>query len=84
MIPPIFVLTIILMIILGLTGNLKIEIPLIVLAVYFLTGILSSAVKLIPGKMIYIPLMPPLVFLLHFFWGLGFIVGLVLPRSDKW
>ena len=84
LIPPIFVLTIILMIILGLTGNLKIEIPLIVLAVYFLTGILSSAVKLIPGKMIYIPLMPPLVFLLHFFWGLGFIVGLVLPRSDKW
>jgi len=84
LIPPIFVLTIILMIILVLTGDLNIEIPLILLAVYFLTGILSSAVRLIPGKMFYIPLMPPLVFLMHFFWGLGFIVGLVLPRSDKW
>jgi len=84
LIPPIFVLTIILMIILVLTGNLKIEIPLIVLAVYFLTSILSSAVKLIPDKLIYIPLVPLLVFLMHFFWGLGFLVGLLLPRSDKW
>jgi len=56
LIPPIFVLTIILMIILVLTGDLNIEIPLILLAVYFLTGILSSAVRLIPGKMFYIPL----------------------------
>jgi len=84
LIPPIFVVTIILMIILVLTGNLKIEIPLIVLAIYFLTSILSSAVKLIPDKLLYIPLMPLLVFLMHFFWGLGFIVGLLLPRSDRW
>jgi len=84
LIPPIFVIAIFLMIILVLTGNLNIEIPVFVLAIYFLTSILSSAIKLIPNKLHYLLLMPPLVFLMHFFWGLGFIVGLLLPRSDKW
>ena len=84
LIPPIFVLAIILMTILVLAGSLKMEIILIVLVIYFLTSILSSAVKLIPDKLQYIILIPPLIFLMHFFWGLGFIVGLLLPRSNKW
>jgi hypothetical protein len=25
-----------------------------------------------------------LIFVLHFFWGLGFLVGLILPKSKKW
>ena len=83
-IPSFFVITLIGLIILTMIGYLDNRFLLLLLFVYFSVNIISSFIKTFPQKLVYLPILPLFVFLMHFFWGLGFIVGLILPKSAKW
>jgi len=74
LIPPSFVVTLILILIFTLLAVLNPIFLFALLLCYFLVNFLS----------VFIPLISLLIFLLHFSWGLGFIVGLFLPRSKRW
>jgi len=85
-IPPFFVLTLMTLFFLA---------PDHTFAYYTLAGIISLhfSISLFTGfnkfrkdytKWAYVPLLPFLIFLMHFAWGLGYILGLVLPKSKKW
>jgi cellulose synthase/poly-beta-1,6-N-acetylglucosamine synthase-like glycosyltransferase len=83
-IPPAFVVTIITLFILTLASVLNSILLAAVLAIYFLVNLLSVILKSIKENLHFVPLVTFLIFLLHFSWGLGFIVGLFLPRSKRW
>ena len=83
-IPPAFVVTIVLLIILTLTSVLDPVFLAAVLISYFLVNLLSVILKSTKENLHFVPLVSFLIFLLHFSWGLGFIVGLFLPRSKRW
>jgi len=84
LIPPSFVIVNIALFILGIYGTISIDFFLGLLAFYFITSIFACATKLIPKKIAYLPTLPLLIFFMHFAWGLGFIIGLILPKSQKW
>ncbi len=84
MVPPTFVLTLILLLILTLFSILSPIYLIAVLAFYFFVNLLSVSLKATKENYKFITLISALIFVLHFSWGLGFIVGLLLPRSKKW
>ena len=84
LVPPLFVFMLITLLVLTLASFLN---PIVILAVllsYFLVNLLSVLLKTTKKNLHFIPLISFLIFLLHFSWGLGFIVGLFLPRSKRW
>ena len=84
MIPPIFVLVLLLLIMFSFSSGLIFKFLLILLILHFSISIITSIFKLAPKKLIYLPPMPILIFLMHFSWGLGFLMGLLLPKSKRW
>lgn len=84
MVPPAFVLTLIVLFVLTVFSNLSPVYLISVLAFYFFVNLLSVSVKATKENYKFIPLISILIFALHFSWGLGFIVGLILPKSKRW
>jgi cellulose synthase/poly-beta-1,6-N-acetylglucosamine synthase-like glycosyltransferase len=84
MVPPAFVLTLILLLTLTLFSILSPLYLVAVLVLYFFVNLLSVSIKATKENYKFIPLISALIFALHFSWGLGFIVGLILPRSKRW
>lgn len=84
LIPPSFVVTLILILIFSLLDVLNPIFLFALLLCYFLVNLLSVLLKISKENLHFIPLVSFLIFLLHFSWGLGFIVGLFLPRSKRW
>jgi len=84
LIPPSFVVTLILILIFTLLAVLNPIFLFALLLCYFLVNFLSVLLKISKENLQFIPLISLLIFLLHFSWGLGFIVGLFLPRSKRW
>jgi cellulose synthase/poly-beta-1,6-N-acetylglucosamine synthase-like glycosyltransferase len=76
LIPPTFVFTLSILLILTLNHNIHQNFLFYFLTVYFIINIMISAFTLSLRKIKYLPLVPVLTFIMHFFWGLGFIVGL--------
>ncbi len=83
-IPPAFVLTLISFSILTVSSFVNWIFLVSILLLYFLINLFSVIIKISKNNVKYIPVVPILIFILHFSWGLGFIVGLLLPRSKKW
>lgn len=84
LIPPSFVVTLMIILILTLFSVLNPIFLFAVLLCYFLLNLLSVLLKISKEKLKFIPLITFTIFLLHFSWGFGFIVGLFLPRSKRW
>jgi glycosyltransferase involved in cell wall biosynthesis len=84
LIPPIFVFSIIILTLLTLGDVTDDKLLIFFLLFYFCLSILFSIFTLSLKKIQFLPIVLLLTFLIHFFWGLGFIIGLILPRSDKW
>jgi len=51
---------------------------------YFFVNISLSLPKIKSKKIFYYISVPILIFVMHLSWGLGFIIGLVLPKSNEW
>ncbi len=83
LIPPIFVMSLILFVILLIANVIDINVIIIILLLYFGLNIIVSSTSVSSKKLKYLIFIPILTFLLHFFWGIGFLAGLVLPRSKK-
>jgi cellulose synthase/poly-beta-1,6-N-acetylglucosamine synthase-like glycosyltransferase len=83
-IPPAFVVSLATLLILTLVSVLNPIILAAVLIGYSLVNLLSVILKTIKENLHFVPLVSFLIFLLHFSWGLGFLVGLFLPRSKRW
>lgn len=83
-IPPIFVMTIITLLILSLINSDFINLLFLILGVYFVINILASLKKLGWKKWFQFPVVSLMVFSMHIAWGLGFIIGAVLPKSKRW
>ena len=84
MIPPSFVVTLMIILFLTLFSVLNPIFLFAILLCYFLVNLLSVLLKISRENLHLIPLISFVIFLLHFSWGLGFIVGLFLPRSKRW
>ncbi len=84
MIPPVFVLMIVGLLVAGIFAEEALLLLAGVMSGYFVINILASLIKVFPKKLHYMPVIPLLVFAMHFGWGLGFIIGYLLPKSDKW
>jgi Glycosyltransferases, probably involved in cell wall biogenesis len=84
LVPPSFVLVNVLLLVLGLLDVIDLKLFYYLLGFYFALSIVSCSIKLFPKKMIYLPTLPVLIFLMHSSWGLGFIIGFLLPKSEKW
>ncbi|MCW8812903.1 MAG: glycosyltransferase family 2 protein [Ignavibacteriaceae bacterium] len=84
LVPPSFVVTLMIILILTLFSVLNPIFLFTVLLCYFLVNLLSVFLKISKENLHFIPLISFIIFLLHFSWGLGFIVGLFLPRSKRW
>ena len=84
LVPPIFVISIIILALLALGNIIESKILIFFSLFYFFVNLLFSVLTLSSKKIMFLPIVPLLTFLMHFFWGLGFIVGLLLPRSHKW
>jgi len=84
LIPPSFVVVLTSLLILTLASVLKPIFLIVVFLSYFLVNLLSVLLKISKENLKFIPIVSFLIFLLHFSWGLGFIIGLFLPRSKRW
>lgn len=83
-IPSIFVFTIIGLILLLPLNVLYLQILVIIVCIHFILSLVTSVGYLKQNQFQFLLFIPFLIFLMHFFWGLGFLVGLILPRSKKW
>lgn len=84
LIPPSFVVVLTSLLILTLASVLKPIFLIVVFVSYFLVNLLSVLLKTSKENLKFIPIVSFLIFLLHFSWGFGFIIGLFLPRSKRW
>ena len=84
MIPPSFVVVLTSLLILTLASVLRPFFFIVVFLSYFLVNLFSVSLKISKENLKFIPIVSFLIFLLHFSWGLGFIIGLFLPRSKRW
>jgi cellulose synthase/poly-beta-1,6-N-acetylglucosamine synthase-like glycosyltransferase len=83
-IPPLFVISIVSILILSLFYPVFWNVIFLFLAAYFLVSFLSVIFNPIVKSIDLYLLLPLLIFVMHFSWGLGFLIGLILPKSDKW
>ena len=84
LIPSIFALIIIGLIILVSLNTVYLNILIIIISVHLIISIVTSIKYLNEGKFRYLFFIPFLIFLMHFIWGTGFFIGLLLPKSKKW
>ncbi len=84
LIPPSFVFTLVMLFLLTITSILNPIFLISVLIFYSVANIASILIKIAKENLKFVPIVSVIVFLLHFSWGSGFIVGLFLPRSKKW
>ena len=83
-IPPAFVVTLLTLLIVTASSTISPVFIFTVLGIYFLLNLLSVISKTSKSNLKFVPMISFLIFVLHFSWGLGFLVGLFLPRSKKW
>lgn len=83
-VPPTFVLTIISLLILGFINTIFIKYLLIILSVYTIINLAASFQKIGLRKWFFLPIVSLTVFSMQVAWGLGFIIGAILPKSEKW
>ncbi len=84
LIPPLFVVALIFGFIFSAFSKTVFYLFIGMLIVYFTLNLIASFIAVFPKKMKYFIFLPVLIFLTHFSWGLGFLVGLVLPKSSKY
>ena len=84
LIPPAYVLTLVVLLLITITSVLNSIFLVSVLIFYFMVNITSILIKITKENLKFVPLVSLIVFLLHFSWGSGFIIGLFLPKSKKW
>jgi cellulose synthase/poly-beta-1,6-N-acetylglucosamine synthase-like glycosyltransferase len=83
LIPPIFVVTFLVLIILGFFDTIFFNALFLFLILYFLAGFVTTLVKIFPKNSKFLFLIPPVIFMLHFSWGTGFLAGLILSNKKK-
>jgi len=79
-IPPLFVLFLLISIILLISGN---TIGLIIPLVYGITSLIISGILAVKNKFKYIFILPCIFLTIHMSWGLGFWVGLFIFGKSK-
>lgn len=84
MIPPIFVVMLILGIGLSFVSNTFLSLLVVVLIIYFGLNLITTMKTLFPKKIKYLIFIPALIFVMHISWGSGFLLGLLLPKSSKY
>ncbi len=83
-IPPTFVVSILLLLILGIFNTIYLNLLFAILTFYFVFNILASLNKLSWKRWFQFPIVSLMVFSMHIAWGLGFIIGAILPKSERW
>jgi len=83
-IPPLFVVCLITLLVLLILSKIPSIYFLIFIIGYFVVNIVGTIYRSAGESITYSLILPLIIFLMHFAWGLGFIVGLILPRSKKW
>jgi len=80
LVPPAFVVFIILLTILSVLSSHLFDILVFFMGVYFIIGFVFATLKTFKKGKLLFPFIPFIIFLLHFSWGFGFIVGYFLPN----
>lgn len=83
-IPSLFVLSLITLFFLTLFTKIDAIYIWIFIISYLVANLIGTLSKVKKENLLYVFVIPIIIFLMHFSWGLGFIVGLLLPRSKKW
>jgi cellulose synthase/poly-beta-1,6-N-acetylglucosamine synthase-like glycosyltransferase len=83
-VPPFFVVILITLFVLMLISKISPVYFFIFIVGYFVVNVIGIIYKSYKESTLYLLILPLIIFLMHFTWGLGFIVGLILPRSKKW
>ena len=83
-VPPLFVLSLIILFALTLLSKIDTVYVLIFILFYLVANLIGTLLKMNKENLLYVLIVPIIIFLMHFSWGLGFIVGLILPRSKRW
>jgi cellulose synthase/poly-beta-1,6-N-acetylglucosamine synthase-like glycosyltransferase len=83
-IPPLFVICLIVLFMLMVISKISPVYFLIFIIGYFVMNVIGTIYKSSKENTLYLFVLPLIIFLMHFSWGLGFIAGLILPRSKKW
>lgn len=84
LVPPFFVLVLLGLAISSFFSEFSFYALLTLLAVYFVVDFLTTFITLRGKKLKYLAVLPFLIFAMHISWGAGYIIGLLLPKSDKW
>jgi cellulose synthase/poly-beta-1,6-N-acetylglucosamine synthase-like glycosyltransferase len=83
LIPAIFTSLIIILSIAAIFDPNSLKILFWFFVIYFLINLFFSTIFLINKKMLFLPLVILLTFFMQFLWGLGFIFGFIIPKTDK-
>lgn len=83
LIPAIFTSLIIILSISAIFTQNSLTILIWFFVIYFLINLLFSTIFLFNKKMLLLPLVILLTFFMQFLWGLGFVFGLIIPKTDK-
>ena len=84
LIPSVFVITFIGLLILSVFSKSFLIIFGTLIALYLIISSIAIVLKVSLEDIIFIPLFLFLIFIMHFTWGLGFIVGYISPKSKEW
>ena len=82
--PPLFVIALLVLLLLTLSSILNAFLLIIFLSCYIFANLMGILLRMSKENLKFVSIIPIIIFLLHFSWGLGFIVGSVLPRSKRW
>ncbi len=83
LIPPVFLVSLILLFVFTLFNIVNSNLIIYFLLIYFLLSFLMVFNKIRLKGIQYLLILPILIFIVHISWGLGFIIGFILPKSDK-
>jgi len=84
LVPPVFVITLISLLIITINNHALSFLLYTFLGLYFFVNIISVIKKIGIKKILEVPIFSIIIFAMHFAWGSGFIIGAILPKSDKW
>jgi cellulose synthase/poly-beta-1,6-N-acetylglucosamine synthase-like glycosyltransferase len=83
-VPPLFVFSLVLLFVLTLLSEISSVYIWVFVLCYLVANLISTLLKTRRENFLYVFVIPIIIFLMHFSWGLGFIVGFILPKSKKW
>lgn len=83
LVPPIFTFVILILTFTSFFNIISFNILLSILIVYFFINIFLVFPKIRYQGFLYYLYTPVLIFLMHISWGLGFLLGLLLPKSEN-